>query len=141
MTHRLLESLLIFAAFIGPLIALALVLLRTTNFTWKLVRDKVPDQIQARGPKMFLRQLEGQKYREALATKLIEEAREVGEAKDRYSLIDELADMCEVLEAYRVANNIPIQDVNTARLRKFATAGGFAKGYFLYAVVGLKARR
>lgn len=109
--------------------------------TWKLVRDNVPDQIAERGAKMSMRQLEGQAYRTALTDKLIEEAREVGEAKDRYSLIDEFADLLEVFDAYRIANGIPQQDINAARMRKYARAGGFTKGYFIRFIYGSKASR
>lgn len=115
--------------------------LRNFVVTWKLVRDSVPDQIQRRGAKMVLTQLEGDKFRKAIASKLVEEAREVGQAADRYSLIDEFADLLEVFDAYRIANGIPQQDINAARVRKYALAGGFTKGYFLKVVYGGKAGR
>ncbi|VVB51691.1 Uncharacterised protein [uncultured archaeon] len=107
----------------------------------KLVRDNVLKQIEERGARTWTKQLEGQAYRKALADKLIEEAEEIGAAEDRYALTDELADLWEVMDAYRVANGIPKQEIEAARMRKFAVAGGFAKGYFLYAVYGTKARR
>ena len=110
-------------------------------FPWKLVRDNVPDQIRARGANILVKQLDGKKYREALAVKLIEEAREVGEARDRQSLINELADLEETMDAYRISNGLPLQEIRKARLIKYAKAGGFGKGFFLYLIYGFKARK
>jgi predicted house-cleaning noncanonical NTP pyrophosphatase (MazG superfamily) len=106
------------------------------HFHFKLVRDLVPRLITTRGAKCLMRQLEGPAYVRALANKIVEEAKEVRGAGDRASLINELADLAETVEMYRMANNIPIQDVEYARQVKAAKSGNFAKGYYVYAVFG-----
>ena len=104
--------------------------------SWKLVRDRVPELIRARGAQCLTKQLEGPKYRRAIAKKLVEEAKEVGAAQDRQSLIAELADLHEVMEAYRSANMITLQEVAKERERKATVSGGFTQGHFLYLIFG-----
>jgi predicted house-cleaning noncanonical NTP pyrophosphatase (MazG superfamily) len=108
---------------------------------WKLVRDRVPTLIKARGAQCLTKQLEGRKYVQAIAKKLVEEAKEVGAAKDRASLISELADLQEVFDTYRSANMITLQEVEHSRRRKLEHSGGFKEGLFLYLIFGTKEKK
>src|SRR5580700_4537909 len=64
----------------------------------KLVRDRIPEIIEADGHHAFTRTLDGQDYRTALLAKLVEEAREAQSASAD-ELPSELADVREVLQA------------------------------------------
>src|SRR5947207_2637847 len=64
----------------------------------KLVRDQIPDIIAAAGSQPSTRILDHASYRDALRSKLLEEAREAEAATDG-QLASELADVLEVLKA------------------------------------------
>ena len=68
----------------------------------KLVRDRIPEIIQAQGQHPVTRILDNASYQEALLAKLAEETRETQEpaAED---LPDELADIVEVIQALATA--------------------------------------
>lgn len=97
----------------------------------KLVRDNIPNAIQNTGGYCIVRQLEGKAFRKALAKKLVEEAREVAACKTSVEAAVEIADLQSVLEAYRIAMRVPIQDIAAARELKDLKTGLFSKGYKL----------
>jgi len=96
----------------------------------KLVRDKIPEIIKDNGDIPYTRTLRGEAYKAALKDKLIEEAREVVEA-DNEKLIDELADVQEVIQALISECNFDTQAVNEMQKRKREDRGGFTDGIFL----------
>lgn len=100
-------------------------------FPMKLVRDKLPGFIVAKGGRTLTRQLRGVAYRRALADKLIEEAREVANASTRQELIEELADLLEVAEAIRMTHMIPDTEVKACRRSKSDRLGFFAQGMYM----------
>ncbi|MCR8659326.1 nucleoside triphosphate pyrophosphohydrolase [Paenibacillus endoradicis] len=63
----------------------------------KLVRDKIPQIIEASGKTCEVKILDDEAYEESLKAKLIEEMNEVQTAKSDEELIEELADLYEVL--------------------------------------------
>jgi predicted house-cleaning noncanonical NTP pyrophosphatase (MazG superfamily) len=68
----------------------------------KLVRDRIPEIIQAQGQHPITRILDNASYQEALLAKLAEETREAQEAAAE-DLPDELADIVEVIQALTTA--------------------------------------
>ena len=62
--------------------------------------------------------------------KLIEEAKEVIQAKDKIEIAEELADVLEVINAIASVSNLSFQDIEDVRLRKKAAKGGFEKGIY-----------
>lgn len=64
----------------------------------KLVRDRIPEIIEAEGRRPVVEVLDAARYREALLTKLGEETAELA-AADGQGVLDELADVYEVLRA------------------------------------------
>src|SRR6266568_2261699 len=100
-------------------------------FPRKLVRDRIPEDIERVKGYCIVKQLEGKEYRKALAIKLVEEALEAGRAKTKQECVSELADLLSVFEAYRIACGIPEQEITMARQLKDAKMGVFAKGYKL----------
>ena len=79
----------------------------------KLIRDKIPEIIQADGKTCITRILSDEEYVDALEKKLNEEVAEYQTDKN----LEELADILEVLE--------------TARAKKSKERGGFEKKIFL----------
>ena len=92
----------------------------------KLVRDKIPDLIRQSGRKVNVRHLSGEELTVALAAKLSEEAQEVADAVgDRQALIEELADLTEVMSALTALFDIDKQEVLNAAREKVSKRGGF----------------
>jgi predicted house-cleaning noncanonical NTP pyrophosphatase (MazG superfamily) len=96
----------------------------------KLIRDRVPEIIEADGHHPVTRVLSGQDYRAALLAKLVEEAREAQDASPD-ELPGELADVWEVLQALLCMLPMTWQELETVAAAKRDTAGGFNRRLFL----------
>ena len=92
----------------------------------KLVRDRIPEIIERDGRDCSTRAMSEEQYREALRTKLIEEAEEVA-AADREKLTTELADVYEIMDAIMVAYGIDREAVFAEQEMRRVERGGFAK--------------
>ncbi len=91
----------------------------------KLVRDKIPDILDAKGLSYEKRVADDAEYRAELIKKLVEEAAEFTEAGD----VAELADVLEVIVALKT---LPAYgEVEALRLAKRAERGGFEKRYIV----------
>lgn len=97
----------------------------------KLVRDNIPNIIMQNGKKVKYRVLNKKEYKEALKKKLIEESEELLNANTRYSMMEELADVQEVLLAIYMAYGFDAKDIKNWEVRKSVVKGGFHKRYFL----------
>jgi predicted house-cleaning noncanonical NTP pyrophosphatase (MazG superfamily) len=93
----------------------------------KLVRDKIPEIIKAKGEVPKTRVLDDQEYLEELIKKLKEEVAEF--ETDRS--IEELADIREVVIALREALGIKSGELETARRNKADKNGRFKKRIYL----------
>jgi len=93
----------------------------------KLVRDKIPEIIQAQGKQLKTRVLGDEEYLEALLKKVEEEFAELKVDLN----VEELADLHEVLRALADALNISHDEVETVRAEKAAKRGGFSQKIFL----------
>lgn len=91
----------------------------------KLVRDKIPEILDAKGVPYEKRIADESQYRSELAKKLVEEA---GEFEAEPS-VEELADVLEVVEALRALPEY--QEAESARLRKRTDRGGFDERFIL----------
>ena len=100
----------------------------------KLIRDRLPAIMRAQGLQVFDRRLNDAEFIAALKDKLLEEAQEVGAATSQADLIDELADVMEVIAALADASGVPLQAVEERRQAKRAERGGFAERVFNAAV-------
>lgn len=90
----------------------------------KLIRDKLPEIMRAQGLQVFERTLGDAEYRAELKRKLVEEAAEAASAAAD-SLIEELADVLEVVIALSEASGCSLADVEARRIAKRAERGGF----------------
>lgn len=100
----------------------------------KLVRDKILQISAEEGITTFARKLENEEYVKCLNDKLIEEAYETVKAKDKLSLLEELADLLEVLNSIAAINNIKFKKIEEARLKKKEERGGFKDKIYLHSI-------
>lgn len=99
----------------------------------KLVRDKIPEIIESNGEKPITRILNDVEYNEELIKKLNEEYHEVVEATEE-SIIEELADMLEVMESIAELHNKTLKDILDTKEKKKIKRGGFSKKLYLEGV-------
>ncbi|MBB3114556.1 putative house-cleaning noncanonical NTP pyrophosphatase (MazG superfamily) [Paenibacillus phyllosphaerae] len=97
----------------------------------KLVRDKIPQVIEATGKSCRTRILGQEEYLLALNTKLKEEAAEYHDASDDASALEELADMLEVIRGLAAARGSSWEQLEAIRKRKADARGGFQEKVFL----------
>jgi predicted house-cleaning noncanonical NTP pyrophosphatase (MazG superfamily) len=97
----------------------------------KLVRDKIPDIIEASGKTCVCEVLPIEVYLEHLNSKLLEEVNEYLESGS----VEELADICEVLQAILVNKNLNADELEKVRLIKAEERGGFTQRIFLKEVI------
>ncbi len=96
----------------------------------KLVRDKIPQIIEAGGGSCVTRKLSRNEYLQALDQKLDEELAEYHEDQN----IEELADLLEVLYAAAVARGYTLEQLEQVRKEKALARGGFEKRVLLLEV-------
>ena len=92
----------------------------------KLVRDRIPEIIQAAGHEYAIEVLSEEEYRQALRQKLIEEAHEAANSTDE-NFIKELADVYEVIEGLLAFYHIDRDVVIRVQGERRAERGGFNK--------------
>lgn len=97
----------------------------------KVVRDKIPESIAAKGEQVTQIKIKGEELVEALKSKLIEESIEVMDAKYTGETIEELADVLEVLHALAHHLKIGMKQIEDARKTKRLNRGGFDEGKVL----------
>ena len=99
----------------------------TTKTYNKLVRDLIPEVIEASGNKCRTRVLSDEEYLEMLDAKLDEELAEYHKDQN----IEELADLLELIRAAAIARGYTLEELETARAEKAKERGGFEKKIFL----------
>lgn len=97
----------------------------------KLGRDKTLERLQADGISCESRYISGHELRLELCRKLLEEAQEVHDAHDQQEVIDELADVLEVIDGLCKAYEISMDDVLKEKAKRYETRGGFQTGWYL----------
>ena len=105
----------------------------------KLVRDLIPETIARTGSKVVFKALKGDELKMALKRKLLEEVNELVVAETTEQIIEEMADIMEVLEQMQfVLSNriISDQEITKVRDRKEMANGGFNEGFYLIEVEG-----
>src|SRR5699024_3049135 len=93
--------------------------------------DKIPDLIAASGRAPEVRVLDTDAYLVALHAKLDEETAEVRAATTTVGLLEELADVLEVLTALAEHHDACLADIITWAASKRATRGGFSRRLWL----------
>ena len=93
----------------------------------KLVRDRIPEIIEASGNTCITEILSNEDYLRMLDAKLDEELAEYHADQN----IEELADLIEVIRACAVARGYTIEELERVRAEKAAKRGGFEKKILL----------
>ncbi len=91
----------------------------------KLWRDKAVDMTEANGSKVHWNRLNDTEFLEQLKIKFMEEAQEVCDAKNKEALIEELADILEVIDSLCRVQGFTLQDILNAKSKKYQKRGGF----------------
>lgn len=97
----------------------------------KLIRDRIPELLLAKGHECSLRRLGPAPYERALRKKIIEEAGELQQARGRDAVLNELVDLQELVDAFRRALHVPAKRFAGMARRKRIARGGFRKRLFL----------
>ena len=96
----------------------------------KLVRDRIPEIIEASGKTCVTKILSDEEYLCMLDAKLDEELAEYHQDQN----VEELADLLEVIYAAAVARGYTLEQLEEVRANKTEKRGGFQKKIFLVEV-------
>lgn len=97
----------------------------------KVVRDDIPSRISQGGESVRVSKLTGEYLLKALREKLVEEAFEALDATSRDSIVEELADVEEVIAAVLKQLKVTHRELARRGKAKRRKAGGFDRGYVL----------
>ena len=84
----------------------------------KLVRDKIPEIIKDEYGYVDFYKADKKEFKKFLFEKLIEESDEVYEAKNKIELMEEIADLLEVIYAILKNENISLEEIEQIRKEK-----------------------
>jgi len=97
----------------------------------KLIRDRMPEVAAQRdGAVIHCKTLNDEEYDSALRAKIVEEALEVAATTSKQELIEELADLFEVIDALKIVHGISLQEIQAIQEAKRLERGGFANRTF-----------
>ena len=96
----------------------------------KLIRDKIPQLIEANKGKYKVRIMKEGEFKRELKKKLIEEAKEIIKAK-KDELSKELADVLELVKSVAESENINFKFIEKKQKQRRRERGGFKKKLFL----------
>ncbi len=97
----------------------------------KLVRDKIPEIIEASGKTCVTEILLDEAYLRMIDAKLDEELAEYHQDQN----LEELADLTEVIHAAVLARGYTLEDLEKVRVEKAARRGGFERKILLKEVI------
>ncbi len=100
--------------------------MKTYKFKYaKLVRDLIPQKIIKSGAKVSQKVLTDGQYISALKNKLIEEGQELASAKKPREILDELADIQEIIDNLLIALKMGARDLKKLQKEKNLKNGSF----------------
>lgn len=100
----------------------------------KLIRDNIPEIIEKDNKSCIVTVLSDVQFKAELKQKLIEEAKELSLAETRDELINELADIQEILDNVRRITKITQEEVIVYQNKKAVKNGRFDKKLLLVSV-------
>ena len=96
----------------------------------KLIRDQVPSLLRAKGIVVHERVMEQEEFIQRLKDKLLEEGEEVRQAQNTEELLEELADVLEVIQTLSSAAGLTMDEIERKRIEKRQVKGGFEEKIF-----------
>jgi predicted house-cleaning noncanonical NTP pyrophosphatase (MazG superfamily) len=99
-------------------------------FHKKLIRDKIPQIIEANGDQYEVRVMGKREFEKELKKKLVEEASELSKTP-KGDLINEMADVLELLKSIADFYKIDFELIEEKQVKKRKERGGFKKRLFL----------
>ncbi|EON72504.1 nucleoside triphosphate pyrophosphohydrolase [Lysinibacillus sphaericus] len=100
----------------------------------KLVRDLIPQVIEATGKTCVTRVLEPSELLNEIKAKMQEEALEFQEATSPKDAIEELADILELVHTVLDVYGVTYEQIEQIRVQKKEQRGGFSEGIYLIEV-------
>ena len=100
----------------------------------KLIRDRIPEIIKDDNKLCEVRILDNSEFSREVYRKLLEEMTELSNASSRDEIINEMADIHELLDTLRDIHNIHLNEVLTKQISKGLTNGKFERKLFLISV-------
>ncbi|PFZ49284.1 nucleoside triphosphate pyrophosphohydrolase [Bacillus wiedmannii] len=100
----------------------------------KLIRNKIPQIIEANGKTLKTRILPEEEYIKELCKKTQEELTEYIEAKTKPDKLEELSDLLELINALAEHEGTTLEEINNIRKKKAEERGGFSNRVFLIEV-------
>ncbi len=100
----------------------------------KLVRDLIPQVIEAEGKTCSIRVLDSSEHLKEIKEKMQEEAIEFKESASQKEAIEELADILELVHAAIHMYGVSYEQLEQIRTQKKRQRGGFSKGIYLVEV-------
>lgn len=100
----------------------------------KLVRDLIPQIIEADNKTCVTHILEDSEYIAEVNKKMHEELAEYEEATTAEDAVEELADLLELIHAAAKCHGVTVDELETVRAEKAAKRGGFNERIYLMEV-------
>ncbi|MGY3188571.1 pyrophosphohydrolase domain-containing protein [Lysinibacillus sp. TE18511] len=100
----------------------------------KLVRDLIPQVIEAGGKTCSIRMLDSSEHLKEIKVKMQEEALEFFEAACQKEAVEELADILELVHAAIHMYGVSYEQLEQIRTQKKKQRGGFSQGIYLIEV-------
>ncbi|MET4559923.1 putative house-cleaning noncanonical NTP pyrophosphatase (MazG superfamily) [Lysinibacillus parviboronicapiens] len=100
----------------------------------KLVRDLIPQMIEATGKTCVTSILEPNAHLREIKTKMQEEALELQEATSKIEAVEELADILELVHTALAIYGVTYEQLEQVRVLKREQRGGFLQGIYLIEV-------
>jgi len=97
----------------------------------KLVRDKFRGIYEDMGQKPVYKKLSSIEHKTSLKNKIIEEVAELDVTDEQSRIIDEVADLRQILDDLTILCGITEDQVKLAQKAKFDKKGGFTDGVFV----------
>jgi predicted house-cleaning noncanonical NTP pyrophosphatase (MazG superfamily) len=93
----------------------------------KLIRDRIPEIMDAARVRYEVAVLDDAAFRSALRAKLLEEATEAASAGSGEELAKEIADLFEVVEALLAVEGVGLEVVRSVQQERREARGGFGR--------------
>ncbi|MBS4224205.1 nucleoside triphosphate pyrophosphohydrolase [Lederbergia citrea] len=100
----------------------------------KLVRDRIPEIIEANGKSFTTRILDENEYHSELRKKMHEELKEYDATDSNEDALEELADLLELIHAATAVHGSDFNQLEAIRQMKAKQRGGFDERIFLIEV-------